>query len=204
MLSIPADSEQAVALVSAIQRGDVEGCRRSSRQHPELAAARVVDGAACRGRCCTLRRTGPVISPMALRRSLSLRRPGRTSTPPSSLRSLPKPRCTGRQAVTMSRCWTPCSTPAATLRHAARCSPAGRRCQTRLSSVNGVPLAGSSSVGRQRPSGRRRRSARRPGSRVLLHRAAAVAGADHRRAMACVPRRTAGHCGIPASTKGRT
>jgi uncharacterized protein len=43
MLSIPADSELGVALVSAIQRGDVDALQAQLRQHPELAAARVID-----------------------------------------------------------------------------------------------------------------------------------------------------------------
>jgi uncharacterized protein len=44
MLSIPAASELAVVLVSAIQRGDVDALQAQLRQHPELAAARVIDG----------------------------------------------------------------------------------------------------------------------------------------------------------------
>ena len=44
MLSLPADSEHAVALVAAIQRGDVDALRRHLREQPDLATARVVDG----------------------------------------------------------------------------------------------------------------------------------------------------------------
>jgi ankyrin repeat protein len=44
MLTIQADDARAVALTVAIQGGDVEALRRQFRDHPELAAARIVDG----------------------------------------------------------------------------------------------------------------------------------------------------------------
>jgi ankyrin repeat protein len=44
MLSIPADDAQAIAIVAAIQSGDVETLHRHLRDDPDLAAARVVDG----------------------------------------------------------------------------------------------------------------------------------------------------------------
>jgi len=43
MLSIQADEAPAVALIAAIQRGDVETVKRYVRDNPDLAAARVVD-----------------------------------------------------------------------------------------------------------------------------------------------------------------
>ena len=44
MLSLPADDERAAAMVTAIQRGDVETLERRLRDNPDLAAARIVDG----------------------------------------------------------------------------------------------------------------------------------------------------------------
>ncbi len=44
VLSIPADDERAVAIVSAIQSGNVESLQRQLRVSSELAAARIVDG----------------------------------------------------------------------------------------------------------------------------------------------------------------
>jgi ankyrin repeat protein len=43
MLSIPADDERAVAIVAAIQGGDVEVLQGFLRDNPDLATARVVD-----------------------------------------------------------------------------------------------------------------------------------------------------------------
>ena len=43
MLSLPADDPRAIALVAAIQGGDVDTLLRHLRDHPELAAARIVD-----------------------------------------------------------------------------------------------------------------------------------------------------------------
>lgn len=43
MLSIPADDARAVAIVTAIQSGDVETLRRHLYENPDLAAARVID-----------------------------------------------------------------------------------------------------------------------------------------------------------------
>jgi hypothetical protein len=44
MLSIPADDERAVTIVTAIQSGDVATLQRQLRDSPDLAAARIVDG----------------------------------------------------------------------------------------------------------------------------------------------------------------
>jgi uncharacterized protein len=44
MLRIPADDARAVAIVAAIQSGEVETLHRRLRDDPDLAAARVVDG----------------------------------------------------------------------------------------------------------------------------------------------------------------
>ena len=44
MLSIPADDARAVAIVTAIRTGDVEGLQRHLRDSPDLAGARIVDG----------------------------------------------------------------------------------------------------------------------------------------------------------------
>jgi hypothetical protein len=43
VLNIPADDERAIALVAAIQSGNVEALRRQLGDRPELAAARIVD-----------------------------------------------------------------------------------------------------------------------------------------------------------------
>ena len=43
MLTIPADEAQAIAIMAAIQSGDVETLRRHLRDDPDVAAARVVD-----------------------------------------------------------------------------------------------------------------------------------------------------------------
>ena len=43
MLVIPADDVRAVAIVTAIQSGDVETLQRHLRDSPDLAAARIVD-----------------------------------------------------------------------------------------------------------------------------------------------------------------
>jgi hypothetical protein len=43
MLVIPAGDERAVAIVTAIHRGDVETPRRHLRDSPDLAAARIAD-----------------------------------------------------------------------------------------------------------------------------------------------------------------
>jgi uncharacterized protein len=43
MLSIPAEDERAVAVVKAIQSGDVAGLRKQLDENPELARARIVD-----------------------------------------------------------------------------------------------------------------------------------------------------------------
>jgi ankyrin repeat protein len=44
MLTIQSDDPQAVALTTAIQRGDVESLKQQLRDNPALAKARVVDG----------------------------------------------------------------------------------------------------------------------------------------------------------------
>jgi uncharacterized protein len=44
VLSLPADDERAIAIVAAIQIGNVEALRRQLHDSPELAAARIVDG----------------------------------------------------------------------------------------------------------------------------------------------------------------
>jgi hypothetical protein len=43
MLSLPAEDDQAVALVQAIQSGDIAGLRKRLDDNPELAQARIVD-----------------------------------------------------------------------------------------------------------------------------------------------------------------
>ncbi|HKX28441.1 MAG TPA: ankyrin repeat domain-containing protein [Blastocatellia bacterium] len=43
MLKIPADDSRAVAVVAAIQQGDLEGLERLLGDHPGLATARIVD-----------------------------------------------------------------------------------------------------------------------------------------------------------------
>jgi ankyrin repeat protein len=43
MLNIPADDSRAVAVISAIHNGDVEGLHRLLNEHPGLATTRIVD-----------------------------------------------------------------------------------------------------------------------------------------------------------------
>lgn len=43
MLNLPADDARAVAIVSAIRSGDVDGLQRQLRDNPDLARARIID-----------------------------------------------------------------------------------------------------------------------------------------------------------------
>ena len=43
MLNLPADDARAVAIVSAIRGGDVDGLQRQLRENPDLATARITD-----------------------------------------------------------------------------------------------------------------------------------------------------------------
>ena len=43
MMTIPADDDRAVTIVTAIQGGDVETLRRHLRDSPDFAVARIVD-----------------------------------------------------------------------------------------------------------------------------------------------------------------
>ena len=177
MLSIPADSELGVALVSAIQRGDVDALQAQLRQHPELAAARVIDERGVSRTLLHVAADWPGHFPTPLRRSLSLRRPGRTSTPPSSLRSLPKPPLHWAASYddvevldALLDADGDIEAPGAVFTGG---TPMCRRgCLRSMACRSPAPRAWGDNDHLAGGGAR----ARRPGSRVLLHRAAAVAG----------------------------